>query len=112
MKLEKIYPKYSDGIIVSLLAIITLYFGWLFRNMAQDDAFITYRYARNIINGHGFVYNLNEPLLGTSTPLFCRLLLDRCREPPEQTRDSDRPRFIGITSREWIGERERDPTVS
>lgn len=40
-----------------------------------DDAYITYRYARNIANGHGFVFNPGaNPVLGTSTPLFTLIL--------------------------------------
>ncbi|MCP4655086.1 MAG: hypothetical protein GY856_06660 [bacterium] len=39
-----------------------------------DDAYITYRYARNIATGNGFTYNPGEPVLGTSTPLFTLLL--------------------------------------
>ena len=39
-----------------------------------DDAFITFRYARNIAAGSGFVYNLNQPVLGTTTPLFSAVL--------------------------------------
>ncbi|MCW5873357.1 MAG: hypothetical protein KIS88_01790 [Anaerolineales bacterium] len=40
-----------------------------------DDAFITFRYARNILEGHGFVYNIGQPVLGTTTPLFTLLLV-------------------------------------
>ena len=35
-----------------------------------DDAFITFRYARNIVQGLGFVYNAGERVLGTTTPLY------------------------------------------
>jgi hypothetical protein len=35
-----------------------------------DDAFITFRYARNIVQGIGFVYNSGEHVLGTTTPLY------------------------------------------
>jgi hypothetical protein len=35
-----------------------------------DDAFITFRYARNIVHGAGFVYNTGEHVLGTTTPLY------------------------------------------
>jgi hypothetical protein len=35
-----------------------------------DDAFITFRYARNIVHGMGFVYNAGEHVLGTTTPLY------------------------------------------
>lgn len=39
-----------------------------------DDAYITYRYARNIAEGVGFVYNPGEYVLGTTTPLYTLLL--------------------------------------
>ena len=39
-----------------------------------DDAFITFRYARNILAGSGFVYNPGEHVLGTTTPLYTLLL--------------------------------------
>ena len=35
-----------------------------------DDAFITFRYSRNIVEGQGFVYNPGVQTLGTTTPLF------------------------------------------
>lgn len=35
-----------------------------------DDAFITFRYSRNLIDGLGFVYNPGVHTLGTTTPLF------------------------------------------
>jgi len=41
---------------------------------AYDDAYITYRYADNLRRGHGLVYNLGEPVLGTTAPLFALLL--------------------------------------
>jgi hypothetical protein len=39
-----------------------------------DDAYITFRYARNIVKGRGFVYNPGEHVLGTTTPLYTLLL--------------------------------------
>ena len=39
-----------------------------------DDAYITFRYARNIASGLGFVYNFNEQILGTTTPLWTLIL--------------------------------------
>ncbi len=35
-----------------------------------DDSFITFRYARNLTTGQGFVYNPGEKVLGTTTPLY------------------------------------------
>ncbi|MBI3361889.1 MAG: hypothetical protein HY023_12350 [Chloroflexi bacterium] len=39
-----------------------------------DDAYITFRYARNILAGIGFVYNPGERVLGTTTPLYTLLM--------------------------------------
>lgn len=39
-----------------------------------DDAYITFRYARNLAQGAGLVYNPGEWVLGTSTPLYTLLL--------------------------------------
>jgi hypothetical protein len=39
-----------------------------------DDAFITFRYARNLLSGHGFVYNPGERVQGTTTPLYTLLM--------------------------------------
>lgn len=35
-----------------------------------DDAFITFRYARNLASGHGYLYNAGDWVLGTTAPLF------------------------------------------
>jgi hypothetical protein len=39
-----------------------------------DDAFITFRYARNLLAGQGFVFNPGEAVLGTTTPLYTLLM--------------------------------------
>lgn len=39
-----------------------------------DDAYITFRYARNLLAGEGFVYNAGERVLGTTTPLYGGLM--------------------------------------
>lgn len=39
-----------------------------------DDSYITFRYARNILAGIGFVYNPGEHVLGTTTPFYTLLL--------------------------------------
>jgi hypothetical protein len=57
-----------------LLAAVVAWSGWTFWRYDQDDAFITYRYARQIASGNGLVYNLNEHVLGTTTPLYTLLL--------------------------------------
>ena len=39
-----------------------------------DDAFITFRYARNLVQGMGLVYNAGERVLGTTTPVYALLM--------------------------------------
>lgn len=39
-----------------------------------DDVFITYRYAANLLAGHGFVFNPGESVLATTAPGFALLL--------------------------------------
>jgi arabinofuranosyltransferase len=39
-----------------------------------DDAYITFRYARNLAEGLGMVYNPGQPVLGTTTPLYTWLM--------------------------------------
>ncbi len=41
----------------------------------EEDAFITFRYSRQLSEGFGFVYNPGERLYGTTTPLFTLLLV-------------------------------------
>lgn len=57
-------------ILVALTAIVRLAAG----PIIVDDAYITFRYAANLAAGHGFVYNLGEQVLGTSTPLLSFIL--------------------------------------
>lgn len=39
-----------------------------------DDAYITFRYAKHLAAGEGFVYNSGERVLGTSSPFYTLLL--------------------------------------
>ncbi len=52
-----------------------------------DDTYITFRYSLNLASGHGFVYNLGEPVLGTTTPLWTLVLalFSALGAPIEQT---------------------------
>jgi len=40
----------------------------------EEDAFITFRYAKQIAAGNGFVYNTGDRIYGTTTPLLTILL--------------------------------------
>jgi hypothetical protein len=65
---------YHILLIILTLAIAFSMFVWTDPGFLVDDATITYRYSLNIANGHGFVYNLGEPVQGTSTPLFTLII--------------------------------------
>jgi len=61
--------------IAGLIALglgILLYF--LFAGWGYDDPYITLRYAENLSEGIGFVYNPGEKILSTTSPLFAILL--------------------------------------
>lgn len=59
-----------------LLAVaVALRVAWgSYTHYIYEDAYITFRYARNLANGNGFVYNVSERIYGTTTPLFTLLL--------------------------------------
>jgi 4-amino-4-deoxy-L-arabinose transferase-like glycosyltransferase len=57
-----------------ILGIASVLFALNRRDYAIDDAWITYRYAENLAEGKGFVYNSGERVLGTSTPLYTLIL--------------------------------------
>ena len=48
------------------ITLALLIFGWLAREFwfIQDDAYISYRYVANFLNGHGLVYNIGERIEG------------------------------------------------
>ena len=46
----------------------------VYTNLTEEDAFITFRIARHLAEGVGFVYNNGERILGTTSPLFALLL--------------------------------------
>jgi hypothetical protein len=50
-----------------------LHAAW-FHGLRHDDAYVTFRYARNLAEGQGFVFNPGQRVLGTTAPLFALLL--------------------------------------
>jgi hypothetical protein len=47
---------------------------WLAPVVPEDDTYITLRYAANLADGHGLVYNLRQNVLATTSPLYAVLL--------------------------------------
>ena len=57
-----------------IIFIMALVCGWGFRHYYWDDPYIISVYARNIINGNGFAFNVDERIFGTTTPLYTLLI--------------------------------------
>ena len=66
--------RLKPSAVVVVAGVLRLFAGlWLgFRPF--DDSYITFRYALNLASGFGFVYNVGEPVLGTTTPLWAMVL--------------------------------------
>lgn len=65
---------YKPGLLLLYILGVTGLLYWALSSHAYDDPFITYRYARQLAQGHGFVYNPGERVLSTTTPLFTLIL--------------------------------------
>ncbi len=65
-----VYLTLSAIVLIALLIRVT----YAATNPTLDDAFITFRYVRNLARGIGFVYNPGERVLGTTTPFYTLLL--------------------------------------
>ncbi len=70
---ERLFKARTYRVILSLLAL-ALILGFLLGQIAFDDPFVTYRYARNLRAGLGLVYNPGERVLSTTAPLYAVLL--------------------------------------
>jgi hypothetical protein len=71
-----------EWLLITALVILALLARLVPGERTVDDAYITFRYARNIVEGAGFVYNppstgsgqSGERVLGTTTPLYTLLM--------------------------------------
>ncbi len=66
--------KSTIALVLILLAGLVLRVVFIEASAPVDDAYITFRYAQNLANGHGFVYNVGDRVLGVTTPLFALIL--------------------------------------
>ena len=55
-----------------ILTLLSRAFFWIKLPLASEDAYITFRYARNLAEGHGAVYNLGERVMGYTSPLWTK----------------------------------------
>jgi hypothetical protein len=58
-----------------IAVVVGAVWGLALREFRLDDSFITYRYAQNIADGVGFVYNPGERVLSTTAPLYALILV-------------------------------------
>lgn len=63
------------GYILLALALAAHIFLVVQYDFTQDDAFITFRYAANYLNGHGLVYNIGEQVEGYTNFLWTILMI-------------------------------------
>ena len=61
------------GILIMLAVVVAICSTW-FLDMRNDDAYITYRYAYNLVYGQGFVFNPGERILATTSPFHAILI--------------------------------------
>jgi hypothetical protein len=64
----------TDVLVITALLVLSTLTTLSVGDKAYDDAFITFRYARNLASGEGFVYNPGDSFLGTTTPLLTMAL--------------------------------------
>ncbi len=75
---ETVHRKHATLalIIVILLGMLTLLYAQTKHPLApSEDAYITYRYARNLAEGHGIVWNIDEDPVEGGTEFLWTLLL-------------------------------------
>lgn len=72
-KREAAAIHHTPTLVCAFLGLTLLLFLGL-ADYGYDDPFITYRYAQNLLEGRGFVYNAGLRIQSTTTPLYTLLL--------------------------------------
>ncbi len=62
--------RLRDLLLLLPLFAVLLYFQWQYKGYVKDDAFISLRYARNVAEGLGFVFNPGDRLEGYTNFLW------------------------------------------
>lgn len=62
-----------DASVLGLLAALSAYITYRLYAFTYDDVYLAFTYARNLVEGHGFVFN-GEKVLSTPAPFFVLLL--------------------------------------
>jgi hypothetical protein len=80
---------------VSLVTVAGAVVMW---DWSYDDPYITYRYARNLANGLGFVYNAGQHVLSTTSPFFALILTPVTRLNGDIPRAANLIGLIGVAA--------------
>jgi arabinofuranosyltransferase len=74
MNMPSVFQRPSTGLVLTILTLGGLLglFGYEFfqPTIQIDDAYISYRYAQNLVDGHGLVYNIGERVEGYTNLLW------------------------------------------
>jgi hypothetical protein len=68
-------PRRFSVLWIFLIALLLRLLLVQYFNFALDDAYITFRVARNIASGYGMVFNPGEQVLSITTPLYALLMV-------------------------------------
>jgi len=69
----KIIKKYDIAVFVLSFLLVVIFFG-LYQKVQQNDAYIYYKYAFNIFNGNGYVFNIGEKANAATSTLYTIML--------------------------------------
>jgi arabinofuranosyltransferase len=72
---------------------------WWGDRWVQDDAYVSFRYARNLVRGHGLVYNVGEPVEGYTNFLWTAL----AAVPLARGAADPLPFMYAVSAACWIG---------
>ncbi len=67
---KEILMKRHSLVFIAMLASLSLLITFSFYEVTYDDVYLAFRYARNLTEGYGFVFNPGENFLGTPAPFF------------------------------------------
>ncbi|MFH2104161.1 MAG: hypothetical protein ABIJ39_12485 [Chloroflexota bacterium] len=75
LAVKSFLSNHDRGLLLLVLLGFVSRLSWIaYTNFTEEDAFITFRIARHLAEGVGFVYNSGEQVLGTTSPLFALIL--------------------------------------
>jgi hypothetical protein len=68
------FVREQTSLVMVLFILLAVALLWPYRHFAGDDAYITFRFARNLASGDGFSFNPGVPTYGSTAPLWVYLI--------------------------------------